>query len=111
MSSGLPTRSDTNQAVQQKKMARGWKFRIWEVEGLYSLWKETKALISCVITTQLICAFVFCICKKQVIICFPMDYRDLSVKSKVIISLFQTVRLSLSIFTVCKFVFSPIKYN
>ena len=27
------------------------------------------------------------------LICFPMDYRDFSVKSKVIISLFQTVRL------------------
>ena len=38
------------------------------------------------------------------LICFPMDYRDFSVKSKVIISLFQTVRLSLSIFTVFKFV-------
>ena len=31
--------------------------------------------------------------------------RDFSVKSKVIISLFQTVRLALSIFTVCKFIF------
>ena len=45
------------------------------------------------------------------LICFPMDYRDFWVKSKVIISLFQTVRLSLSIFTVCKFVLSPIKYH
>ena len=35
------------------------------------------------------------------LICFPIDYRDFSVKSKVIISLFQTVILSLSIFTVC----------
>ena len=40
-----------------------------------------------------------------------MDYRDFSVKSKVIISLFQTVRLSLSIFTVCEFVLTPIKYH
>ena len=32
-------------------------------------------------------------------------------KLKVIISLFQTVRLSLSIFTVCKFVLLPIKYH
>ena len=32
--------------------------------------------------------------KKNIfLICFPMDYRDFSVKSKVIISLFQTVRL------------------
>ena len=37
----------------------------------------------------------------EFLICFPMDYTDFSVKSKVIISLFQTVRLSLSIFTVC----------
>ena len=34
-SSGFPTRSDTNQAVQSQKMARGMKFRIQEVEGLY----------------------------------------------------------------------------
>ena len=40
-----------------------------------------------------------------------MDYRDFSVKSKVIISLFQTVRLSFSIFTVCKLFLSRIKYN
>ena len=42
--------------------------------------------------------------KSLFLICFPMDYGDFSVKSKVIISLFQTVKLSLSIFTVCKFV-------
>ena len=29
------TWSHTNRAVQSKKMARGLKFRIWEVEGLY----------------------------------------------------------------------------
>ena len=39
-----------------------------------------------------------------------MDYGDLSVKSKMIISLFQTVKLSLPIFTVCKFVLSPNNY-
>ena len=27
--------SDTNQAVQLQKMARGLKFRIWKAEGLY----------------------------------------------------------------------------
>ena len=39
MSSGLPTRSDTNRAVQESKVAiaRGLKFQISEVEGLYSL--------------------------------------------------------------------------
>ena len=30
---GFPTRSDTNRAVQQQKMARGLKSRIKEVEG------------------------------------------------------------------------------
>ena len=34
-SSQFPTRSDTNQAVQPQKMARGLKFQILEVEGLY----------------------------------------------------------------------------
>ena len=34
---GFPTRSDTNRAVQSQKMARGLKFRIKKVEGLYYL--------------------------------------------------------------------------
>ena len=40
-----------------------------------------------------------------------MNYRDSSVKKKVVISLFQTAKLRPSIFTVCKFVLSPIKYH
>ena len=40
-SSGFPTRSDTNHAVQSQ-MARGLKFRIYEVEGLYYLCSENK---------------------------------------------------------------------
>ena len=36
------TWSDTNQAVQLLKMARGWKFRIYKVEGLYCLCSENK---------------------------------------------------------------------
>ena len=36
------TWSDTNQAVQLQKMARGLKFRIEEVEGLYYLCSENK---------------------------------------------------------------------
>ena len=31
-----------------------------------SVVRKTKALIICAVTTQLICAFNFCICKKQV---------------------------------------------
>ena len=36
------TRSDTNQAVQPLKMARGLKFRILKVEGSYYLCSENK---------------------------------------------------------------------
>ena len=38
----FPTWSDTNQTVQLLKMARGFKFRIQEVEGLYYLCSENK---------------------------------------------------------------------
>ena len=31
----VPTRSDTNQAVQSQQMVRGWKFWIQKVEELY----------------------------------------------------------------------------
>ena len=38
----FPTWSDTNRAVQLQKMARGLKFRILKVEGLYYLFRENK---------------------------------------------------------------------
>ena len=38
----FPTWSDTNQAVQLQKMARGLKFRIEKVEGLYYPCSEDK---------------------------------------------------------------------
>ena len=38
----FPTRSDTKQAVQSQKMARGLKFHIWKVEGLYYPCSENK---------------------------------------------------------------------
>ena len=41
-SSEFPTRSDTNRAVQQQKMARGLQFRIYEVEGLYYPYSKNK---------------------------------------------------------------------
>ena len=41
-SSGFPTRSYTNRAVQPQKMARGLKFCIKEVEGLYYPCSENK---------------------------------------------------------------------
>ena len=40
--SGFPTWSDTNRAVQFLKMARGLKFQIHEVEGLYYPCSENK---------------------------------------------------------------------
>ena len=39
---GFPIRSDTNRAVQSKKMARCLKFRIKEDNGLYYLCSENK---------------------------------------------------------------------
>ena len=38
----FPTWSNTNQAVQLQKMARGSKFRIYKVEGLYYVCSENK---------------------------------------------------------------------
>ena len=60
----FPTWSDTNQAVQLQEMARGLKFRIKIVEGLYYLCSQkTKALISFAVTKKLICVFVFAYAK------------------------------------------------
>ena len=42
LSSGFPTRSDTNRAVQPQKMARGLKFRFKEVEELHYPCSENK---------------------------------------------------------------------
>ena len=39
---GFPTRSDTNRVAQPQKIARGLKFRIKKVEGLYYLCGENK---------------------------------------------------------------------
>ena len=56
------TRSDSNQAVQAQKMARGLKFWLQVEEELYYLIicvAKTKTLISIAVTAKLICAFVF----------------------------------------------------
>ena len=66
LSSGSPTRSDTNRPVQQYKTASGLKFRIQEVKGLYYLYSKTKGadqLHSYCAADLHLC---FCICKKQV---------------------------------------------
>ena len=55
----FPTWSDTYQAVQLQKMARGLKFRIKKAEGLYYLCSE----ISFAVTAKLICVFVIAYAK------------------------------------------------
>ena len=57
-------RSDTNRAVQSKKMARGLKFRIQEEEGLYYLCRENRGADQLHgLTVQQICTFVFACAK------------------------------------------------
>ena len=46
----VPTRLNTNRALQSQKMVRGWKFWIKKVEELY---------YPCRVTAKQICAFVF----------------------------------------------------
>ena len=66
LSLGFLTRSDTNQAVQPHKMARGSKFQIQKVEGLYNLSSENKGADQLrSVTAQLICAFVFAYAKSR----------------------------------------------
>ena len=59
----VSTWSDTNQAVQLQKMARGLKFRILKVEDCTIYVAKTKALISFAVTAKLICVFVFAYAK------------------------------------------------
>ena len=42
--------SDTNQAIQPRKIVRGLNFQIQEVEGFTIYVAKTKALISCAVT-------------------------------------------------------------
>ena len=63
---GVSDKSDTNQAVQPQKMARGLKFCILEVEGLYYPCRETNGadqLHSYCAADLCLC---FHICKMQV---------------------------------------------
>ena len=65
-SSGFPTRSHTNRAVQPQKTVRGLKLRIKGVEGLYYLCSENKGadqLRGCREADLRLC---FRICKKPV---------------------------------------------
>ena len=60
----FPTWSNTNQAVQLQKMARGLKFWIKKEEGLPPIYvAKTKALICFAVTAKLICVFVYAYAK------------------------------------------------
>ena len=62
-SSGFPTRSSSNSAVQPQKMARGLKFQNKEVDGLYYLCSENKGADQGSTADLCLC---FHICKRQV---------------------------------------------
>ena len=64
--SGYPTRSDTKRAVQPQKMARGLKFPIKEVEGLYYACSENKGADQLHGNHVADLHLCFLICKKQV---------------------------------------------
>ena len=59
-------RSDTNRSVQPQKMARGLKFRIYVVEGLYYLYSKNKGADQLRIYCAADLRLCFHICKKQV---------------------------------------------
>ena len=65
-SSGFATRSDTNCAVQQQKMARDLKFRVLEEEGLFYLCSEIKGADQLRSHCAADLRLCFCICKNQV---------------------------------------------
>ena len=64
--SGFPTRSDTNLAVQPQKMARGLKFRLNVVEGLYYPCSENKGADQLRGYREADLRLCFRICKKPV---------------------------------------------
>ena len=67
--------SDTNRAVQLQKMTRGLKFLVQANEGWYYQCSEK------MVTMQLIWAFVFHICKKQVFSPKTSFFRELLVQT------------------------------
>ena len=63
---GFPTRSDTNQAVQPKKMAGSLKFRICKVEGFYFPFSKNKGADQLRGNGEADLRLCFRICKKPV---------------------------------------------
>ena len=61
----FPTSSDTNQAVQLQKIARGLNFCGFRKKRDRTICEaKTKALISFAVTAKLICVFVFAYAKR-----------------------------------------------
>ena len=58
--------SNTNQAVQPQNMARGWKFGISKVVGLYYLCSKNNGADQLHGYHAADLGLCFCICKKQV---------------------------------------------
>ena len=56
-SSGFPTRSHTNQAVQPHNISRDLKFIFRKLKDCTIRLAKPKALISCTVTAQPICVF------------------------------------------------------
>ena len=74
----LTTWSDTNQAVKLQKMARGLKFQILKVEGLYYLCSENKGADQLRSYREADLRLCFRICKKPVFsgcgsVCVPLN--------------------------------------
>ena len=63
---GVPTRSDSNRAVQPQKMARGLKFWIKIVEGLYYPYSKNKGADQLRGYREADLRLCFRICKKPV---------------------------------------------
>ena len=63
LSSGYLTRFDTNRTVQTQKMARGLKFLILEVKGLYYLCSENNGTVQLRGLRAANLQLCFCICK------------------------------------------------
>ena len=68
MSSGFPTRSDTNQTVQPQKIVRILKIWIREKRECTIEVAKTKALIGFAVTANLICVFAFAYAKCVIIL-------------------------------------------
>ena len=76
-SSGFPTRSYTNRAVQPHKMARSLKFWVYEVEGLYYRGSENKGADQLRGYREADLRLCFRICKKAGFLTTRLKYDEL----------------------------------